>query len=253
MTLKVLITAGAGGIGRAITRAYIEKGAAVHVVDISAAAVESLKFEFPEVTASIANISQAEDVARVFDDVRSVLGGLDVLINNAGIAGSTEPAEQYGVDVWESVMAVNLTGTFRITREAIPLLRASDSASIIVMSALAGRFGYPNRIAYSTSKWGLIGFTKTLSMELGPHGINVNAILPGAVAGPRFDAVVAGRAALSGKSVEEELDAALGLQSLKQLVHPADIAALALFLTGPHGKAISGQILPMDGDSKSTV
>lgn len=253
MTVKVLITAGAGGIGRAITRAYIDVGAAVHVADNDVAAVESLRKEFPMISTTIADIGRAEDVSNVFDDVRSNLGGLDVLINNAGIAGSTASAEKYKVDVWEHLMAVNLTGTFRITREAIPLLKDSVSGSIVVMSALAGRFGYPNRIAYSTSKWGLIGFTKTLALELGSYGINVNAILPGAVAGPRFDGVVAGRAELSGRSVEEEMNAALGLQSLKRLVNPADIAALALFLTGDHGKSISGQILPIDGDSKSAV
>jgi NAD(P)-dependent dehydrogenase (short-subunit alcohol dehydrogenase family) len=120
-----------------------------------------------------------------------------------------------------------------------------------VMSSLAGRFGYPNRSPYATSKWGLIGFTKTLSRELGEFGIRVNAILPGAVEGPRIERVLEGRAAASGRSVTEERAAALANQSIKRMVAPDDIAALAVFLASAAGRSISGQIMPIDGDSQS--
>ena len=119
---------------------------------------------------------------------------------------------------------------------------------IINMSSAAGRFGYPNRSPYSTTKWGIIGFTKTLSIELGDYNIRANAILPGAVQGPRLERVFEGRAQVSGQSVEEVKRAALADQSIKQLVDPRDIAALAVFLASDSARMISGQMLPIDGD-----
>jgi NAD(P)-dependent dehydrogenase (short-subunit alcohol dehydrogenase family) len=141
-----------------------------------------------------------------------------------------------------------LTGTFNVTRLAIPHLIRAGGGAIINMSSAAGRFGYPNRSPYSTSKWGLIGFTKTLSIELGEHGIRVNAILPGAVDGPRIQKVFEGRAQVSGQTVEQVRQEAMANQSIKALVDPRDIAALAVFLASDGGKAISGQLLPIDND-----
>lgn len=142
---------------------------------------------------------------------------------------------------------------FCLTREAeIGHLKKSAAGSIINMSSVSGRFGYPNRSAYSTTKWGLIGFTKTLSIELGADNIRVNAILPGAVDGPRFQNVLKGRAQLSGRSIEEETVAALGTQSIKHLVNPNHIADLAFFLASPSGESISGQMLPIDCDMQHT-
>ena len=121
------------------------------------------------------------------------------------------------------------------------------------MSSVAGRLGYPNRSPYATTKWGLIGFTKTLSMELGEFGIRVNAILPGAVAGPRLDRVYEARAKIGGQSVDEIKTRALANQSLKAFVDPRDVAALAVFLASDAAKSISGQILPIDGDRQRTT
>lgn len=187
----------------------------------------------------------------MFADVRESLGGLDVLINNAGVSGPTESVEEFDPDAWNSVIAVNLNGTFNVTQRAIPMLKESDQASIIVMSSIAGLFGYPNRVAYSTTKWGLVGFTKTLALELGQFDITANTIHPGAVEGPRIERVMQGRAEVSGRSAEEEQQLALGNQAIQRFVDPDDIAALALFLAGPHGRAISGQMLPIDGGSKA--
>jgi len=181
------------------------------------------------------------------DAVRA-LGGLDVLVNNAGISGPTSSVENYDPEAWEAVMQINLNGTFNVTRLAIPHLKRSRAGSIIVMSSVAGRFGYPNRSAYSVSKWGLIGFTKTLSRELGEFGVRVNAILPGAVAGERIEKVLEGRARASGRSVDEERQDAMSIQSLQRFVDPRDIAAMAVFLASDAGKSISGQLLPIDND-----
>jgi NAD(P)-dependent dehydrogenase (short-subunit alcohol dehydrogenase family) len=248
---RVLITAGAGGIGRAIVRAYVDAGARVHIADVDTEALGRITAGSDAVSGTAGDISKAADVARIIADVQEHLGGLDVLVNNAGISGPTAPVEDFPADDWDSVISVNLNGTFNVTQQAIPLLKESAAGSIIVMSSLAGRFGYPNRAAYSTTKWGLVGFTKTLALELGQFGITANSIHPGAVDGPRFRNVIAGRAELSGRTVDEELAEALALQSVKRLVDPADIAALVLFLTGPHGRSISGQMLPIDGDSKA--
>jgi NAD(P)-dependent dehydrogenase (short-subunit alcohol dehydrogenase family) len=181
-------------------------------------------------------------------DAISQLGGIDILINNAGIAGPTAPVRDVDPDKWEAVLKIDLTGTFLITKAAIPHLIASGNGVIIIMSSAAGRFGYPNRRPYSTVKWGLIGFMKTLSMELGIHNIRSNAILPGAVDGERIQKVFQGRADATGASLDAVKAEAMANQSLKFLVDPKDIAALAVFLASDAAKSISGQIMPIDGD-----
>ncbi|WP_311836194.1 SDR family oxidoreductase [Cellulomonas fimi] len=252
MTQHVLITAGAGGIGRAIAQAFVADGARVHVADIADDAVAEVVASSDSVTGSVTDVSDEGAVDRLFEDVRRDLGGLDVLVNNAGIGGPTTPAHELPFEDWRAVVDVNLHGTFLVTQRAIPLLKESDAGSIITMSSLAGRFGYPNRIAYAATKWALVGFAKTLAMELGEFGITSNTIHPGAVAGDRIDRVLAGRAEATGRPLDDVRTEALGNQSIKQFIDAADIAALVLFLTGPHGRTISGQMLPMDGDSKST-
>jgi NAD(P)-dependent dehydrogenase (short-subunit alcohol dehydrogenase family) len=248
---RVLITAGAGGIGRAIAEAFLSAGATVFVCDISEAALELLREQLPDVTTGVCDMADRGSVARMVDEAVAALGSLDVLVNNAGIAGPSASVADLDPDAWETVLRVNLTGTFAVTQIAIPYLKKSAAGSIVVMSSLAGRFGYPNRSAYATTKWGLIGFTKTLSRELGEFGIRVNAILPGAVAGPRLQQVFEGRASVSGRNVAEEGAAALANQSIKRFVDPADIAALAVFLASDAGRSISGQMIPIDGDSQS--
>jgi NAD(P)-dependent dehydrogenase (short-subunit alcohol dehydrogenase family) len=251
MSARVLVTAGASGIGLAIAQAFAANGDRVHIADVNPDAVRTALADHPSFTASVGDVSKAADVDAMIADVRAELGGLDVLVSNAGIAGPTAPVEDYDPEAWNAVVNVNLNGTFEVARKAVPLLKENDHSSILVMSSLAGRFGYPNRIAYSTTKWGLVGFTKTLSLELGPHGITVNSIHPGGVNGPRLDKVFEGRAAVSGRTVEEERQAALDNQAIKSFTDPADIAALAVFLTSPAARTISGQQFSIDGDSRA--
>ncbi|MDL5156154.1 SDR family oxidoreductase [Actinomycetospora termitidis] len=246
---RVLVTAGASGIGWAVVQAFVAAGARVHIADVDADAVASAVSD--SVTGTVCDVSDPVGVERLFADLSESLGGLDVLVNNAGIAGPTAPVEDYPREGWDAVVAINLTATFAITQRAIPLLKASPRASIIVMSSVAGRFGYPRRVAYSTTKWGLVGFAKTLALELGEFGITANAIHPGAVAGPRIERVLAGRAEAAGTDVETERAKAVANQSIPALTDPADIGALAVFLASEHGRSISGQSLPVDGDSKA--
>ena len=249
---RVLITAGASGIGRRMALRFAREGASVFVIDMDAAALRALQQEQPALRTAVCDIGQRSAVEAVIPEAIAALGGLDVLINNAGVAGPTAPLEELDPDAWEQVMNVNLNGTFNVTRMAIPALKASDhNPCIIIMSSVAGRYGYPNRSAYSTSKWGLIGLTKTLSRELGAHGVRVNAILPGAVAGDRIEGVLQARADSNGRTLAEEKIEAMKIQSLQRFVDPEDIAALASFLASDAGRSISGQLLPIDNDLQS--
>jgi NAD(P)-dependent dehydrogenase (short-subunit alcohol dehydrogenase family) len=245
---KVLITAGAAGIGKEIVRAFSAAGARVCAIDIDVDALTALRAELPTITTDVCDVGDLAAIEAVLPRAIGALGGLDVLVNNAGIAGPTLPVELYDPAEWDRVMRVNLGGTFNVTRVAIPFLRKSRAGCILNMSSAAGRFGYPQRSAYATSKWGVIGFTKTLSMELGEFGIRANAILPGAVAGPRMERVLEGRAAASGRSIEEERATAVATRSIKTLTEASEIAALALFLASDAARTISGQALSIDGD-----
>jgi NAD(P)-dependent dehydrogenase (short-subunit alcohol dehydrogenase family) len=248
---RVLVTAGASGIGLAIALAFAAQGAKVHVCDIDADALRRLAAEEPAITSTVCDVSDRVSAERLVADVAAALGGLDVLVNNAGISGPTAPLEAMDPDAWDAVLRVNLTGTFNVTRSAIPHIRRSGDGVIIIMSSLAGRFGYRNRSPYAATKWGLVGLTKTLSIELGEAGIRVNAILPGAVEGPRIRRVFEGRAQASGRSVDEVAQQALANQSVKRLVDPGEIAALAVFLASDSARSISGQAISIDGDSQS--
>jgi len=245
---RVLITAGGGGIGLAIARAFHAQGARVFICDIDDAALARAVAELPGLMARRCDVADRVAVGAMVAAAVQCLGGLDVLVNNAGIGGPTRPVHELDPDDWDAVLRVNLTGAFDVTRHAIPHLIGAGRGVILNMASAAGRFGYPNRSPYSTSKWGLIGLTKTLAMELGDHSIRVNAIAPGAVAGERAERVFQGRAQLSGRSVEEEKRLGLANQSLKELVSPEDIAQLAVFLASDAGKSISGQVFPIDGN-----
>ena len=248
MPQRVLITAGAAGIGREFARAFAATGAKVFICDIDEKSLGALAKEIPGLTAKPCDMASRAEIERMVPDAVAALSGLDVLINNAGIAGLTLPVEQYPPDDWDKVMAVNLTGMFDVTRLAIPHLKQSKAGCIINMASIAGRFGFMNRSPYAATKWGVIGFTKTLAMELGEWGIRANAIAPGAVEGDRIVRVFQGRAQISGKSVEEVKADAFAAQSIKAMIDPKDIAALAVFLASDAGKSISGQVLPIDND-----
>lgn len=253
MAQRVLITAGASGIGKEIARAFAGIGAKVCVCDIDAKALDTAAKDIPGLKTIVCDISKRDDIERMVPASVEALGGLDVLVNNAGVAGQTAPVEASDPDQWEAVMTVDVIGTFHVTRLSIPHLKKSVAGSIVVMSSVGGRFGYPNRSAYCTAKMGLIGFAKTLSRELGQYNIRANAIAPGAVGGDRIKRVLEGRADVEHKTLEEEREAAMSVQSLKRFVDPKDIAALIVFLTSDAGKSISGQVLPIDNDAQSSA
>ena len=248
MTQRVLITAGAAGIGREFARAFAANGAKVFVCDINDKALADIRKEIPSVIARHCDMGLRAEIERMVPEAVAALGGLDVLINNAGIAGLTLSVEDYPPDNWDKVVAVNLTAMFDVSRLAIPHLKKSKAGCIINMSSIAGRGGFENRSPYAATKWGVIGLTKTLALELGAWGIRANAIAPGAVEGERIMRVFQGRAQISGKSMAEVKAEALAAQSIKAMVDPKDIAALAVFLASDSAKSISGQVIPIDND-----
>ena len=247
---KILITAGASGIGRHIAEAFLAAGDAVYTCDIDAAALKATAADLPGLKVGVCDVGGRAQVERMVVDGAAQLGGIDVLVNNAGIAGPTAPVQDVDPGDWDRALAVNLTGTFLVTKYAIPHLIRSGQGVIIIMSSSAGRFGYPNRSPYAASKWGLIGFMKTLAMELGEHGIRANAILPGTVEGDRIERVFTARAKVSGKSLEEVKEQSMTDRSIKRLVDPKHVAALAFYLASDAAKMISGQSFPIDGDKQ---
>jgi len=248
MSQRVLITAGAAGIGREFARAFRANGAKIFVCDIDDKALAAIAKELPGVLASRCDMAVRAEIERMVPEAVGALGGLDVLINNAGIAGLTLPVDQMPADEWDKVVTVNLTAMFDVSRLAIPHLKNSKAGCIINMASIAGRYGFPNRSPYAATKWGVIGLTKTLAMELGQWGIRANAIAPGAVEGDRIVRVFQGRAQLSGRSMQEVTAEAMAVQSIKSMIDPKDIASLAVFLASDAAKSISGQVIPIDND-----
>jgi NAD(P)-dependent dehydrogenase (short-subunit alcohol dehydrogenase family) len=246
--LRVLVTAGAAGIGRAITQTFVDHGARVHICDVDAAALATAQREIPSVTQTVADVARPADVERLFDDAKRALGGLDVLVNNAGIAGPTAKVEEISPQDWDHCIAVDLNGMFYCTRLAMPLIKSAGGGSIINLSSAAGRLGFPRRTPYAAAKWAVVGFTKSLAMEAGPDKVRVNCIQPGLVAGERIDRVLDARARAKGIAFEEEREESLQAVSLRTFVTAQDIANMALFLATEAGRHITGQALAVCGD-----
>ncbi len=246
--LRVLVTAGAAGIGLDIARAFVGEGARVHVCDVDESALTALKTTDPDITWTQADVSDRGEVARLFGEAHSNLDGLDALINNAGIAGPTAAAEQIVPEDWDRVIAINLTGQFNCARLAIPLLKQSKNPSIINVSSIAGRLGMARRSPYCASKWGVIGFTKSLSLELGKDGIRVNSVLPGLVEGDRLRRVIEANARAKGIEFAAAEAEFVSYVAMKKTVPPQEIADTILFLCSSRGRTISGQAISVCGD-----
>lgn len=246
--LRALVTAGAAGIGRCIAATLSDVGARVHICDISQPVLDECLAALPGVSGTLADVAEEEDVARLFADIESRLGGLDLLVNNAGIAGPTGGIDEISPADWRRTIEVNLNGQFYCARLAVPMLRKSEEGAIVNIASVAGRLGYAYRTPYSATKWAIIGLTESLAKELGPEGIRVNAILPGIVEGPRIERVIRARAETIGVDYETMEKEYLGKVSLRRMVTAQDVANMVLFLCSPAGRNISGQPLSVCGN-----
>jgi NAD(P)-dependent dehydrogenase (short-subunit alcohol dehydrogenase family) len=251
--LRVLVTAGAAGIGRAITRTFLEHGAKLHICDIDEAALSALRRELPQVAQTRADVASVADVERLFQEAKQTLGGLDVLVNNAGIAGPTARVEDIRPEDWDRCIAVDLNGMFYCTRKAMPMIKAAGGGSIINLSSAAGRLAFPMRTPYSAAKWAVVGFTESLAAEAGPDKVRVNCIQPGIVEGDRIDRVIEAKAKALGVSKEEVRSRLLAGVSMHTTVTAQDIANTALFLASEAGRHISGQAISVCGGARYLV
>jgi NAD(P)-dependent dehydrogenase (short-subunit alcohol dehydrogenase family) len=243
---RVLITAGAGGIGLASAKAFAASGAKVWVTDISADAIACL----PDgIRGSVADASDEVAIATVFAEILAEWGGLDVLFANAGVAGPTALIEDIALKDWQRCVSVNLEGAFLAAKFAAPMMKAQCGGVILITSSTAGQHGYPNRAPYAAAKWAMIGLMKTLAMELGPHGIRANAICPGSVEGTRMEGVMQREADHRDMSRDDIYKAYASGTSMQTWITGEDIANMAVFLASDGARFVSGQVIAVDGDT----
>ena len=243
---RLIISAGASGIGLAIARHFAANGALVAICDLDEEAVATVTTEFD--LASVCDVTDADGMDNFVKDAVSRLGGVNTVIANAGTAGPTANLEDIDHEDWSRTIAVNLTGQYTLLKSTIPHLKAQSAGAVILMSSAAGRLGLPMRSPYAAAKWGGVGLKETMAMELGPHGISVNAILPGSVTGPRMDAVLAAKAEVMNISLEEARAAETANASMHRMIDPQEIAELAWFLSSPAARSVSGQSVGVCGN-----
>ncbi len=249
--LRVMVTVAGSGIGWAIAKAFAAQGAAVHICDMDERALGRATEEHPEIGAAHVDVADEAAVDRWFDEALDDLEGLDVLVNNAGIAGPVAPVEDMDFEGWRRCLAIGIDAQFLTCRRAVPVMKDQRSGIIINISSVSGLYGCPFRTPYVAAKWAVIGFTKSLAIEVGRYGIRVNAICPGAVEGERMNRVIAAESQASGRSIEEiRADYTAGA-SLGRFVRPEEIADMALFLASPAAAMVSGQAISVDGNTET--
>ena len=248
---RALITGAGSGIGKVLAQHFEKAGARIWICDADTNNLEQSLKENPHWNGTPCDVSDENQVGQLFKEMSDSFGGLEILVNNAGIAGPTAPVEEIDPGEWRRSVGVNLNGAFYCTRLATPLLKNSPKASIINISSVAGRLGFARRLPYASTKWAMIGFTESLAKELGPSGIRVNALLPGIVEGPRIEGVFQARAESEGVPYEEVRDRVLNNVSMKRMVSAGDVAEMAVFLSSEAGKNISGQSISVCGNVES--
>lgn len=251
MNERVVITGGAAGIGRRLAERFAETGARVAICDADADALAHVSETFPDWLVATADVTNEKDMSDFLGHIENEWGGVDVLCANAGTGGPAGLIEEIDYAAWQSCVSVNVNGTFLACRWAAKNMRKQGSGLILLTSSTAGLFGYPYRSPYAAAKWAIVGLTKTLAMELGPAGVRVNAIAPGAVEGDRMERVLANESKASGKSVEELRAEYVRATSLRSWISADDIADTALFLASPAARKISGQVLAVDGHTET--
>lgn len=253
MSPRVLITGGASGIGLTFARRFAAEGARVAVCDADGQACAALSTEASDMIVRQADVTDEAQMNAFLEEVETAWGGVDVVCANAGTGGPAGRVEDLCYDDWKACVGVNLFGAFLTCRWAARIMRAQGHGSIILTTSTAGLFGYPLRSPYAAAKWGIVGLTKTLAMELGPVGIRVNAIAPGSVEGDRMERVLANESAATGRDIEEIRQSYVANVSLRSWVNADDLADMALFLASPAASKVSGQVMAVDGHTEALV
>lgn len=241
---RVLITAGASGIGLAMAEAFAAQDARVWVTDVDAEALDACPNDWGRARV---DVSDEDAMAGLFTEISAVWGGVDVLCANAGIAGPTALVEDVALQDWRKCQAVNVEGAFLAAKHAAPGMKARGAGCMLFTSSTAGFFGYPQRAPYAAAKWAVIGLMKTLAMELGPHGVRVNALAPGAVEGPRMQGVMEREAVAKGVPTDQIYRGYASGSSMRTWVEARDIAEMAVFLASTKARFVSGQVIAVDG------
>ncbi len=248
---RVIVTAAASGIGRVIARSFLGQGDQVAISDLDETALAAFREEWPETLAERIDMADEAAVGGFVRRAVERMGGLDILVNNAGIAGPSGLLEAGDPSAIRQCIEVCLLSQFWTLRHALPVMKTQKSGLVVNLASTAGIFGYPLRSPYAAAKWGVVGLTKSLAMEVGPFGIRVNALCPGSVTGDRMDRVIAAEAKARGVTAEEIHQSYLKGVSLRTFVSPEEIAAMIHYLASPAGRAITGQALAIDGGTET--
>ena len=242
----VLITGGGSGIGRAIAKAFAEAGAKVVITGRNLDRLNEAAESFACRTI-VADVANQASVRALFNSVVQEEGALDVLVNNAGVTGPVSTAEDMDMTLWDETVAINIRGVLTCIKYAAPLLKKQHGGSIINMSSLMGLRGYPMRAAYSATKFAIIGITEAVAQELGPFGVRVNSICPGAVNGELMKRVVSARAAAENRPEEEIIKANYtDKAAMRRWVEPEEVASVALFLASTAASSVTGESIKVD-------
>jgi NAD(P)-dependent dehydrogenase (short-subunit alcohol dehydrogenase family) len=249
---KVSIITGAGrGIGKAIALRFAREGAVVVATGSTEETIDSTAGEIREqggrAVSILTDVSDEASVRSMTEEAIREFGQIDILINNAGIIGPTAPVVSVERAEWDHTLAVNLTGAYLCAKHALPVMIERRAGRIINITSVAGLGGYALRSAYSVSKWGMIGLTRSLALEVGRYDITVNAIAPGPVRGPRIDEVIRRRADEMGRPFEEVEQEYIAPIALQRMVDEEDIAAMTLFLCSEEGRNITGETITISG------
>ena len=250
---KIIISAAANGIGWSIAQECMLNGAIIYITDKNKESLDKIskhKLYEKQLFLDRVNSENFQEVENYFNKIKHKVDNIDALINNVGIAGPTGKLEELNINDWKETIDININSHFYFTKFSIPLLKNNNGGSIINLSSTAGLFGFPLRSPYATSKWAIIGMTKTLAMELGENNIRVNAICPGSVAGDRMKKVIKAKAQSLGVKEENLQKDYESMVSLKSFVDKKDIANMAVFLLSEESKKISGQVMTVDGNTE---
>ncbi len=247
MSRNVLITAGASGIGKAMAMTFEVNGDNVWIADSNKEQLDNCPKEWKK---SNTDVRDERAVKKLFENIKNDWETIDILCANAGIKGPTALIEDISLTEWKECIEVNIDGIFLFCKLTVPLMKKQKSGSIIITSSTAGIFGFSHRSPYVTSKWGVIGLMKSLAIELGPYNVKVNAICPGSVEGERLERVIEAEVKSKGMTRDKIYQAYTEGTSMKKLIHPNDIADMALFLSSSKSRLVSGQVIAIDGNTE---